>query len=258
MNRMENKTQKNRKCENVVKISERLKLVASFVTEGSRVADIGTDHGYVPVYLAQTGKIVSALAMDVRKGPLERAREHVREYEIQAGEHAVPITLRLSDGLKELKAGEADTVIIAGMGGELVMRILTEGRELWETIENWILSPQSDLDKVRRFLEENGFSICKEAMLKEEGKFYTVMKVCRGNMEPQSETERRFGLSLLKEKNPVLREYLQQERRRIEGILASFAPKDGESFSLTAGQEKARETLLEDLKYLKEAEDEVQ
>ena len=153
----------------VPRLSERLKLVASFVPQDSRIADIGTDHGFVPICLAKEGRIKSALAMDVRTGPLERAEAHIKE----AGISDIPISTRLSDGLKELKPQEADTVIIAGMGGELEIKILQEGRHLWSTIRRFILSPQSDLEKVRRFLSEEGFLIEKEAMLREEGKYYT-------------------------------------------------------------------------------------
>lgn len=96
----------------VPRLSERLKLVASFVPQDSRIADIGTDHGFVPICLAKEGRIKSALAMDVRTGPLERAEAHIKE----AGISDIPISTRLSDGLKELKPQEADTVIIAGMG----------------------------------------------------------------------------------------------------------------------------------------------
>ena len=112
-----------------VKLSKRLERIASFVQPGSRVADIGTDHGYVPIWLVQKGVCPSALAMDVRKGPLERAEEHVEEVGLSG-----KIELRLSDGLAKLKAGEADTVVIAGMGGKLTCRILEQGRHVWE---NW-------------------------------------------------------------------------------------------------------------------------
>ena len=159
-----------------LRLSERLKLVASFVPEGSRVADIGTDHGYVPIYLAETGKIKSALAMDVRKGPLARADEHIEEYRRDAGDAAISIETRLSNGLEKLHAGEADTVIIAGMGGELEISILENGKQLWGSIPHWIFSPQSDLEKFRRYLKKNGFFIEDEAMILDEGKFYTVLK----------------------------------------------------------------------------------
>ena len=159
-----------------LRLSERLKLVASFVPEGSRIADIGTDHGYVPIYLAEIGKIKSALAMDVRKGPLARADEHIEEYRHDVGDAAISIETRLSNGLEKLQAKEADTVIIAGMGGELEISILEAGKQLWSSIRHWIFSPQSDLEKFRRYLKENGFFIENEAMILDEGKFYTVIK----------------------------------------------------------------------------------
>ena len=218
----------------VPRLSERLKLVASFVPQDSRIADIGTDHGFVPICLAKEGRIKSALAMDVRTGPLERAEAHIKE----AGISDIPISTRLSDGLKELKPQEADTVIIAGMGGELEIKILQEGRHLWSTIRRFILSPQSDLEKVRRFLSEEGFLIEKEAMLYNR----TI--------------EYRYGKYLLEQKEPVLKEYLKKEEERVLAILASLSAK--EEGELTKGQEKARQSLLEELSQIREAEYEVQ
>ena len=129
-----------------MKLSERLELVLSFVEPGESAADVGTDHGHVPVELVRRTIVKKAVAMDVRKGPLERAEEHVEEVGLSG-----KIELRLSDGLAKLKAGEADTVVIAGMGGKLTCRILEQGRHVWE---NWsegkerlILSPQSEQDE---------------------------------------------------------------------------------------------------------------
>ena len=96
-----------------MKLSKRLETVASFVPKGSNIADIGTDHGYVPIYLVREGQAEHAVAMDVRKGPLERARAHV-----EAAGLGSRIDVRLSDGLAGLKPGEADCVVIAGMGGD--------------------------------------------------------------------------------------------------------------------------------------------
>ena len=162
-----------------VKLSKRLERIASFVQPGSRVADIGTDHGYVPIWLVQKGVCPSALAMDVRKGPLERAEEHVEEVGLSG-----KIELRLSDGLAKLKAGEADTVVIAGMGGKLTCRILEQGRHVWE---NWsegkerlILSPQSEQDEVRHFLEEQGFS--KEEIDIKTSRGYDIYKIMPNGM----------------------------------------------------------------------------
>ena len=199
-----------------LRLSERLKLVASFVPEGSRIADIGTDHGYVPIYLAEIGKIKSALAMDVRKGPLARADEHIEEYRHDVGDAAISIETRLSNGLEKLQAKEADTVIIAGMGGELEISILEAGKQLWSSIRHWIFSPQSDLEKFRRYLKENGFFIENEAMILDEGKFYTVIKAGFGTNEKDAcvcETvpEYRFGAVLIKRRDAVLKQYLLKE-----------------------------------------------
>ena len=162
MNRKTNDT-----TEKTVKLSARLAAVAALVEPGSRVADVGTDHGYIPIYLVQTGIADRALAMDVRPGPLERARAHVDRLSPGCRER---IETRLSDGLKALSPGEADTVVIAGMGGELMIRILDEGRHMWDSLRRLILSPQSELQKVRHFLSQEGFCILGETMVKDEGK----------------------------------------------------------------------------------------
>ena len=263
----------------VVRLSLRLKAVADFVRPGSRIADIGTDHGYVPIHLAQTGRAARAIAMDVRPGPLERAREHIKEYEGWAAKNAAAggqpsfctIEARLSDGLKELKPGEADTVIIAGMGGELEIRILEEGRHMWDSVSHWILSPQSDIHKVRLFLEENGFVIEEEAMVKDEGKYYTIMDVGHGSMTYSRPIWYRYGKILLDRKDGVLKEYLEKERARVQEILERFKAQGDEGMDqvqvmapactaipMTAAQLRARNALTEELGWIKEAQDEMQ
>ena len=237
-----------------LRLSPRLQQVAAFVPTGSRVADIGTDHGYVPIYLACTGQIREALAMDVGKGPLERAGAHIRAYERWAEtEGLLPVSIhtRLSDGLTELRPGEADAVVMAGMGGELVMRILEGGRSLWDHIRTWILSPQSDLEKVRRYLAANGFCIAEEAMVRDEGKFYTVMKVQR-DLEPAcSAIQLRYGRHLLDRRDPILTEYLNRERKRVRTILGTLGGD-------TENQARARSSLELELQQIEEALYEIQ
>ncbi len=106
-----------------MELSNRLETIASFVTEGYVVADIGTDHGYIPIYLTSNGNCPRAYAMDVNKGPLSRAQEHISQYGLDAY-----IETRLSDGLEALKPGEGDTLVIAGMGGPLVEKIVLTGQ----------------------------------------------------------------------------------------------------------------------------------
>lgn len=239
-----------------MKLSKRLETVASFVPEGSNIADIGTDHGYVPICLVREGRAKRAVAMDVRKGPLERARAHVEEAGLGG-----QIDVRLSDGLKKLEPKEADCVVIAGMGGELIIHILEEGRRLWETIGYWVLSPQSELDKVRRFLEKESFSIERETMIKEDGKYYTVMGVTRnavpqdkdGETEVKSQKEAyyRYGSRLIRQKNPVLKEFLEKEREQLEQIMETLKGSD------TPAAVRRYEEMKELLAWNKEAEDEM-
>ncbi len=206
-----------------MKLSQRLETVASCVPRGSRVADIGTDHGYVPIWLVMQGIAEHAIAMDVRKGPLERAREHIAQYKLEER-----IETRLSDGLSELRAGEADTVVIAGMGGELMLRILREGSHVWDSVGRFVLSPQSELAIFRRGLESMGFAIEEEIMLREDGKYYTVMVAVRGAMHYEEEFCYQYGDCLIRKKSPVLREYLEREREKLLMIKARLAAQDSE------------------------------
>lgn len=232
-----------------MKLSKRLETIASFVPEGSRIADIGTDHGYIPIHLVQEGKAKHAIAMDVREGPLLRAQAHIQEAGLQT-----QVEVRLSDGLLKLEENEADCVVIAGMGGELMIHILEAGRDLWESIPYWVLSPHSELDKVRRFLEEQEFFIERETMIKEEGKYYTVMGISRetraGNKE-EREISYRYGRSLLESKDPVLKEYLKKEEEQLGQIMK------GLSVSSTDAAVRRMEELKFELAYNKEAQDAV-
>lgn len=230
-----------------MKLSKRLELVASFVPEGSNLADIGTDHGYIPIALVSRGVAGSAIAMDVRSGPLERAEENIRRYGLGG-----MIITRLSDGVQQLERGEADTVVIAGMGGELVIHILEHGRHLWDSVSRWVLSPQSELDKVRCYLAKQGFAIAKEAMVCEDGKYYTVMEVKRGEMEPMSPAEFRYGRHLIKDKDPVLSAYLVWERQLLERIIQQLEAGDSQT------ADERIKTLYEQLHWAKEAQDEMQ
>ena len=191
-----------------MELSKRLQAVADLVTAGYRVADIGTDHAYIPIFLLASGKISGAVAMDVNEGPLERARCHVAENGLSE-----KISLRLSDGLAGLRPGEAESVVIAGMGGGLIIRILTEGAGALEHVKECVLQPQSEIEKVRAFLLEEGFLFIKEDMVEEDGKYYPMMKMAPpgrrtertcGTAETWDETELRYGRYLLQEKNPVL------------------------------------------------------
>lgn len=226
-----------------MKLSKRLETIAEMVPETAKdscVADVGTDHGFVPIWLLTHGRAARALAMDVRKGPLLRAEEHVQQYGL--GDR---IETRLSDGLEKLQPGEAQTVVIAGMGGELMLRILRDGGHVRENIRHWVLSPQSELGQFRHGLEELGLAVRRETMLEEEGKYYTVMLVEAGQMHYEHEYQYQYGAYLLKEKSPVLKEFLEREQRQYRQILARLEEQQSESAKTRLGEMKAELSGLE-------------
>ncbi|MBQ7795225.1 MAG: SAM-dependent methyltransferase [Lachnospiraceae bacterium] len=220
-----------------MKLSNRLEMVVSFVNHGESAADVGTDHGHVPVELVRRGIVKRALAMDVRKGPLSKAEENIAAAGMKEN-----IETRLSDGVKKLGAGEADSVIIAGMGGELVIHILEDGRHMWDTVEQWVLSPHSEIHKVREWLWNHGFPIVKEDMVYEEGKFYTVLDVRKcgaaSEMGAEAGSEKRFRYSeyLRKTKNPVFIDYLKDEENKLLSLKENLMKQAEHS-------ERAKESL---------------
>ena len=242
----------------MVKISDRLKTAASLVSEGVVLADVGTDHGYVPIYLLEQKKIRCAIAMDINKGPLERAKEHIHLYGMDAY-----IQTRLSDGVAALQMGEADSILVAGMGGGLVMHILEEGKAVCQAADELILQPQSELSGVRDYLAKNGYMIDAERMVFEDGKYYPMMRVHyqtgknkntakdaslknAGNCERQDQSRYKveclYGRHLLMEKNPILHQYLQKEHKVFETILDNLL-KQPESEKITARIGEVKESL---------------
>lgn len=200
-------------------LSKRMEAVVNMVSPRSfTIADIGCDHAYVSIALVKREIARKVVAMDVRKGPLAIAKKNVASYGLEE-----EIELRLSDGLCKLAKGEADTIIIAGMGGLLVQGILENGREILEWEEKrptLILQPQSDLHEVRIFLQTHAYHIVQEKMLVDEGKYYTVIKAEPGLEELEyTEEELQYGRYNLEQKDAVLYAYLKQEKNVLQDIL---------------------------------------
>lgn len=200
-----------------MELSKRLQTVADAIKGQGAVADIGTDHAYIPIYLILSGKTKHAIAMDVRKGPLLRARENIQAYQLED-----KIETRLSDGLEKLDDKEVETIVIAGMGGALMARILGDGSHALCTKKELILQPQSELYKVRRQLHKMGYQIIKEKMLIDEGKFYTVIRAIDGEEAYEREVEYDYGRYLLEQKNKILFQFLQKEMTSCEKIEANL------------------------------------
>ena len=244
-----------------IQLSKRLQYVSDFITPGLVLADIGTDHGFIPIYMVSSGKTPRAYAMDINEGPLERATEHINEYKLEN-----KIETRLSDGLMKLNGNEAESVLIAGMGGALVIKILTEGKHALEGVKELVLSPHTEADLVREFLKTTDFIIEKEGMVIDAGKYYVVIKARRREVNEQDrlyaneykapegvEEElyktlcTKYGRILLEEKNPILKELLSKELRTYSNI------REGLLGNETDVGLKRKEEIEEILEHLNEA-----
>lgn len=211
-------------------LSDRMQSIADMVTPGKRVADIGCDHALISIYLAMNGISPGVIAMDIARGPLEAARNNILRYGVSD-----IVETRLSNGMDALQKGETDTAIISGMGGMLMIDILSKGlHNLGEGYE-LILSPQSEQAEVRRFLRCNGLHIVDEDMLQEDGKYYNIIRaVFTENATDESceDTEAlydAFGECLIKKKSPVLAKYTGDQLSKLEGIYCSLSMRSGDN-----------------------------
>ena len=226
-----------------MQLSQRLSSVASMVTAGNCLADVGTDHGYVPIYLYERNVIPRAIAMDVNKGPLERAALHIAESGMKDA-----IETRLSDGLTALKPGEADSIVIAGMGGPLMIRILSAYPEVTASAKELILQPQSEIPELRIWLYEQGYEIVEEHMVFEDGKYYPMFKAVKNpEAEKLTDLEFKFGkLSVLAEPE-VLKAYLEREIANKQNIFKKLMDENSEKSRARAEEIKALLAELEEM-----------
>lgn len=200
-------------------LSERMKAVAALALPCRCIADIGCDHGYVAIELVRSGICDNVIAMDINKGPLERAKRNIRDFGLQER-----IEARLSDGAEKLLKDEADGIICAGMGGRLAISIMERSQTLVRNMKQLILQPQSEMSEVRRYLRLNGYKIEKEDMVFEDGKYYPMMRIIPskgidGEASAQLTRVRdMYGPFLLENAHPVLKEYLLWQKSNFENI----------------------------------------
>ena len=224
-----------------MKLSKRLQTIADFVKKDAVVADIGTDHAHIPIYLIINKIINKAYACDINKGPLEKARENIENFGVSEN-----IVLRLSNGLDKMSNKEVDTIIIAGMGGELIIDILNRGKVFFDKKNTFILSPHTKTDEVRDYLIRKGFKIIKEDMCIDEGKFYTVMEVrYTENTVMYSEAELLYGKYLIENKHPVLLGFLKKEEEKYINILSNTGLNEDRKKELRHRLDIIKETMNE-------------
>ena len=230
-----------------MEISYRLNQIADMVSKGNAVADIGTDHAYVPIKLVLEKKMKSALAMDVGQGPLERAREHIEQYGLTDC-----ITCRLSDGLQKLQTDEADTIVIAGMGGDLISRICKQDEQRFFGNKEFILQPQSEYYKVRKQIHAMGYAIVEERNFIDEGKYYVCIKAQPGQESYDNWCEYVYGRFLLIQQDSVLKEHILKKLQNLTQIEEQINTMSGNNTkSLQKLEEIAtdKQLIQEALKY---------
>lgn len=193
-----------------MELSHRLRLIADLVPQGARLADIGTDHAYLPVWLLLEGRIPSAIAADLREGPLARARETAGHYGVTD-----KISFRLCDGLTGIRAEEADVISIAGMGGETIAAILEQAP--WTRMRQMLLQPMTSFPDLRLWLQEHDYTIEKESICREGKRLYSVWSVMGGSMPPLSPAELWAGRQ---SGDPLRAGYLAFMREKVKNALA--------------------------------------
>ena len=207
-------------------ISKRLKVIASLISNDSTVADIGCDHGYLEVLLRQQGNNCHLVATDLRKGPLANAAGNLELYGIG------DVELILTDGVQNV-GFQADEAVIAGMGYHSAIKIITTSRSYFDNCSRIIIQINTDVDKLRRWLMENGFVIIDETMVKDR-KYYEILTVTSGH-QILTEQQISFGPVFLERRDPLFLERYRMLKRKLEGILERI-PEDNPDRSQLIGQ----------------------
>ncbi|RJQ28521.1 MAG: SAM-dependent methyltransferase [Peptococcaceae bacterium] len=212
-------------------LPRRLAALAACVPHGSIVADIGTDHAFLPVYLVQSGICPMVIATDVNPGPFAAAEKVVMTYHLQD-----KIDLRCGDGLRVLQPGEAQVLIVAGMGGNTIRDILAAVPAMLNQFRRLILQPMVDAGDLRSWLVENGWLLADETLVEEDGRIYAVILAEPGTEQVRDPLLLELGPRLLEKRDPLLLVYLEEIIRRHQRVLSELARS-----SSTGTRRKARE-----------------
>ena len=228
-----------------MKLTDRLLKIASLVTEGKRVADIGTDHGYIPVYLLNKNKVPFAILADVNKGPLDNARKEVRHNNLLD-----KTDLRLGSGIEVLKKGEVDEVIIAGMGGILISELLEAKKNVAHSLDKLILQPMQAQDELRKYLLNNGYEILDEVLVKEDFRIYEIIVAKYTSVNTIIEDDIYYEVSkkLIENKDPLVNELVDKKIFMYNSILKKLEGKTGEEIEKKIKMSTDKISKLENLK----------
>ena len=220
-----------------IRLSDRLMMVYRLLDMGNVYADVGCDHGYLPIRLIEDGKFKNAIAMDINEGPLSKAADNINTHGLSSH-----IKTRLSDGVSALHQGEADAISICGMGGNVMMHIFEEGQEVLRGLDTIVIQPQSEYSKLREYLRLKEYTVVDEDIVYEDGHYYFAWKLetgatggrvpCRAflsgsDLDEKIRDKEPVPLShlspiLLERKNPIYKDYLMQQMLSIDKAIANI------------------------------------
>lgn len=190
-----------------MELSLRLEKIASMVEKCNKIADIGTDHAYIPIYLVKNGICEIAVASDINKGPIEKAKHNVMMENLQD-----KIQLRLGGGFSTIKPREVQCAIIAGMGGNLIGDIIEDGLEVFKLLEYCILQPVQNPEVLREYIYSSGYDILDEELCREEDKFYEIIKVKYAEkLQDIDPFYYEISKTLINKKHPLMKEYINSK-----------------------------------------------
>lgn len=204
--------------DSLVKLTPRLKAVANLVLPGQPMADIGSDHGYLPLYLVSQGIVPAAIAVEVKPGPWSRADRQVRFHGLEE-----KIQVRLGDGLKPLEPGEVATAVLAGMGTQTIIKILTEAMAVAQKLKRLVLQPMVEIPLLREWLYQHHFHLTHEELVQEGNRYYVVMAVQAGYRPMPPAVELSVGPILMANRHPLLKPYLAKAIEQDEQILQELS-----------------------------------
>lgn len=200
-------------------LKPRLRAIANLVPPSNKLADIGTDHGMLPIFLVQRGRAATAVASDISAGSLEKAKQLIEQNNMEQ-----KVEIRLGNGLSILSPGEADSIVIAGMGGVLIGEILQQGERAARSASTLILQPMTGQEKLRRWLIHNQYRIIEEELVKEGHQIYEIIAAVSdaGVEEYENEIFYEIGWDWIAKKHPLLKEWLLKKIQNLEEVTANL------------------------------------
>ncbi|APH14528.1 hypothetical protein NPD5_2998 [Clostridium sporogenes] len=225
-----------------MEISLRLKEIANMVDKCESVADVGTDHAYIPIYLIKNNICKSAIAGDINKGPLDRAKNNINSHRLQS-----KIQCRLGPGLTKIHPKEVNGAIIAGMGGHLIKDILEESKEVFKNLDFLVLQPVQNPEALREYIYSMGYKILKESLVFEDNRFYEIIKI-KYDENPKSADHIYYeiGEYLINTKHPLIKKFLYNNIDKYKKIL-QYIREDTENAALRKVEIKEKIIKLEEL-----------